>query len=129
MGTLLCNYLLNDLGPATIYGNAPGCNSVNEVEEACATVSIDEASFSGDITKSPNPLTTSTTLSYELKQPSTVQLSIFNQIGQVVYEYSEEQPQGKQQLVWNAEGVPDGIYYYRLQVGNAIVNGKMVKVR
>jgi len=77
----------------------------------------------------PNPFTTSTTLSYELQQPEKVSLSIYNHLGQMVYQIEENQLQGKQQLVWNAEGLPDGIYYYRLQAGDAVGNGKLVKVR
>ena len=125
----ICNYLLNDLGPATIYGNALGCNSVSEVEEACATVSIDEASFSGDITTSPNPFTTSTTLSYELKYPEKVMLMIYDYLGKQVYQTEENQQQGKQKLKWNADRYADGIYYYRLQVGKQTANGKMMKVK
>ena len=77
----------------------------------------------------PNPFTSSTTIEYELKQPEKVSLSIYNHLGQLVYQTQELQPQGKQQLIWNAERFPDGIYYYRLQVGEQTANGKMVKVR
>ena len=31
----------------------------------------------------PNPFTNSATIEYELKQPSTVQLSVYNQLGQL----------------------------------------------
>jgi len=50
-------------------------------------------------------------------------------MGQIVYQLQENQPQGKQQLIWNAEGYAEGVYYYRLQAGNAVASGKMVKVR
>lgn len=77
----------------------------------------------------PNPFTTSTTLSYELKQPVKVSLIIYNHLGKIVYQITENQPQGNQQLIWNAESYPKGVYYYRLQVGNAVANGKLVKVK
>ena len=38
-----------------------------------------------------------------------------------VYQTEENQPRGKQQLIWNAEGYAYGIYYYRLQVGEGEV--------
>ena len=60
---------------------------------------------------SPNPLTASTTFKYELKQSEMVYLGIYNHIGQLVDQTSEIQPQGKQQLQWNAEDYADGIYY------------------
>jgi len=77
----------------------------------------------------PNPFNTSTTLSYDLKAPSTVQLSVYNQLGQLVYLHSEDQSQGSQQLNWKAQDMPEGLYYYRLQAGEQTANGKMVKVR
>jgi hypothetical protein len=77
----------------------------------------------------PNPFTTSATLSYELQEPENVQLSIYNHLGQIVYQTQENQLKGNQQLIWNAEGYADGVYYYRLQVGEASTNGKLVKVR
>ena len=77
----------------------------------------------------PNPFTTSTHIEYELKKPSKVQLSVFNQIGQLVYQLSEEQNQGIQKLTWQAENLPKGIYFYSMQVGDQAANGKIVKVR
>lgn len=77
----------------------------------------------------PCPFTTTTTISYELQQSDKVILKIYNHLGQLIYRAEENQPQGKQQLIWNAENYADGIFYYRLQVGAAVANGKMVKVR
>ncbi len=77
----------------------------------------------------PNPFNTSTSIEYELTQPEKVILTIYNQMGKQVYQQQESQSQGKQQIIWNAEGFADGIYYYRLQVGDEVANGKMVKVR
>lgn len=77
----------------------------------------------------PNPFTNSTTIEYVLKQSEKVTLRIYDYLGKQVYHTQENQPQGKQQLLWNAERYADGIYYYRLLVGDAVANGKMVKVK
>jgi len=95
---------------------------------------IDGVGIKEDIRESilciiPNPFTASTTLSYELKQPEMVFLNIYNHLGQLVYQTQENQPQGQQQLKWNAESYPDGIYYYRLHVSDQVTSGKLVKVR
>ena len=82
-----------------------------------------------DIKVFPNPITTSTTIEYELKQLQEVTLAIYNYLGEQVEVVQENQPQGKQQLIWNAEGLSDGIYYYSLQAGEQVSNGKIVKVR
>jgi hypothetical protein len=78
---------------------------------------------------SPNPFTTSTTLSYELQQPERVSLMIYNHLGQLVYQTKVNQLLGQQELIWKAENYAEGVYYYRLQVGDAVANGKMVKVK
>ena len=67
-------------------------------------------SFEGNMITNPNPFTTSTTLLYELKEPSTVKLSIYKQLGQLVYQRYESQKQGPQQLQWDAMGQSEGIY-------------------
>ncbi len=77
----------------------------------------------------PNPFTTTTTFSYTLQQPSTVQITIFNHLGEQVEVIRQQQPSGKQQVTWNAEGQPSGVYYYRMQAGNQIASGKMILVR
>ncbi len=76
----------------------------------------------------PNPFTTSTTIEYELKQPEKVSLNIYDCLGKQVYQIQKNQPHGNQQLMWNAERYSDGVYYYRLQVGEEVANGKIVKI-
>jgi len=90
---------------------------------------VDEVSISNKVAITPNPFTTSTTLSYELKQPEKVILTIYEYMGKQVYNTEENQPQGKQQFMWNAEGYANGVYYYRLQAGEQVANGKLVKVK
>jgi hypothetical protein len=124
----ICDYLASPAGNIWIDDNAPGCNSQQEVEDACASF-MHEIGVVSNFEISPNPFTASTTLSYELNQPEKVWLSIYNHLGQLVYQTQENQPQGSQQLIWSAEGYAEGVYYYRLQVGDAVANGKMVKVK
>ena len=77
----------------------------------------------------PNPFSKIITLEYELKQTKKVSLTIYDQIGRQVYQSQENQLQGKQQIIWNSEGFPDGIYYYRIQVGEQTSNGNIAKLR
>ncbi|MEE4258259.1 MAG: T9SS type A sorting domain-containing protein [Bacteroidales bacterium] len=85
--------------------------------------------FATDIIISPNPFKTSSAIKYELKQNKKVILTIYNQTGKQVYQTEENQSQGNQQLIWNADDFVDGIYYFRLQIADEIAIGKMVKVR
>jgi endonuclease/exonuclease/phosphatase family metal-dependent hydrolase len=77
----------------------------------------------------PNPFITSTTIEYELQQPEKVTLTIYDHLGKQVHQVQVNQAQGSRQIKWNAEGYADGIYYYRLQAGEQVANGKMLKVR
>ena len=42
---------------------------------------------------------------------------------------NNHQQQGKHQVTWNTEGLPTGIYFYRLQAGEQQATGKMVVLR
>jgi len=90
---------------------------------------ISGISDTNKITIRPNPFTSLATIQYELKKPEKVIITIYNQLSKQVYHTEVNQLQGNQQLIWKTEELPDGIYYYRLQVGNQVSNGKMVKVR
>ena len=114
------------------YGWAVGDGGTILHADYSQTVGLDESevqSATFGIRCFPNPFTTSTTIEYELKQPEKVSLTIYNHLGQLVCKVEENQRQGKQQLIWNVEGFADGVYYYRLQVGDAVANGKVLKVR
>jgi hypothetical protein len=111
-----------------IANNKQGCNNIEQIQDSCWMSVGGEFSLS-EQTALPTPFITTTTLSYELMQPEKVSLSIYNHLGQQVYQTQENQPQGKQQLIWNAEGFAEGIYYYRLQAGDQVATGKLVKAK
>jgi len=101
---------------------------VDEFQSTCYEVSIQEINIIKDIRSSPNPFTTSTTIEYELKQPETVSLSIYNHLGQLIYQNEENQPQGTQQLKWNAEGLPAGVYFCVIKSNMSTQTMKIVKL-
>ena len=87
----------------------------------------------------PNPFSSATTLEYTLEKASTVTIQIFNNQGQLVEKIIRQpQPKGQHQIQWNAEGLPAGIYYFRIQAGEQVSlpghsngwtgSGKMVKM-
>ena len=64
----------------------------------------------------PNPFNPKTIISYQLVVNSSVELSIFNLIGQKVATLvSEKQKAGAHELVWNASNFSSGVYFYHLQ--------------
>lgn len=77
----------------------------------------------------PNPFSNLITISYELHQPSTVQLTIFNHFGQQVDFIQQNQFHGKQQVTWDASDQPAGMYYFRLEAGEQVSTGKLLLLR
>jgi len=77
----------------------------------------------------PNPFSSQITIQYELVQAESVSLSVFNHLGQIVYRFNQNQPKGRQQILFNAAELSDGIYYYQLQAGMQVSNGKLLKVK
>jgi len=78
----------------------------------------------------PNPFTASTTIEYELQQPSTVQITIYNHLGERVAVVAEQrQPKGKYQITRNFENLPSGVYYYVLRTDKETKTTKMIKLK
>ncbi len=67
----------------------------------------------------PNPFNPATTIQFALPRSSRVSLKIFDLLGrEIVSLISEEMAPGYFRVRWQAD-VPSGIYFYRLQAGDA----------
>jgi hypothetical protein len=116
-------------GNPRVYG---GRIEMGALENQIIYVGIDEPevqSVKSEVWNYPNPFTTSTTIEYELQQPSTVQITIYNHLGKQIDVIKNYQPQGLQKVIWSPGNLPDGIYYILLRAGNQTASGKMVVVR
>jgi len=123
----ICDYLISPNGTVVIHDNNLGCNNQAQVEEAC-TVGIPDQRSDHQLSAYPNPFTTSTTIEYELTEPSNIQLTIYNAIGKEVYRAEDRMmPQGKHSFIWCPEGLPEGMYYAVLRSEEGVNVMKMVK--
>jgi hypothetical protein len=78
----------------------------------------------------PNPFGYQTTIEYELERDAAVNLHVYNSVGDEVAEIMNgRQGKGKQQVKWDAAGLPDGIYFVRLTAGNIVSTARLVKIR
>jgi len=78
----------------------------------------------------PNPFQLSTVFSYSLEESGLVKLDIIDSFGRFVAELVNcYQHTGDHYISWNAEAVPAGIYYARLQADEKTRSGKLVKTR
>jgi hypothetical protein len=78
----------------------------------------------------PNPFRESTTISYQLETGGRVQLSIYDGNGKVVTTLVEaNQPNGRHSAVWNANGMPAGVYHYALYVDGELLVKRAIKLQ
>jgi len=61
----------------------------------------------------PNPFNPTTKIAYALPKDGNVEIEVFNAIGQRVTRIVDQvQKAGYQEALWNAAGVPSGVYFY-----------------
>ena len=64
----------------------------------------------------PNPFNSSTVFQFFVAENSFISLKIYNLLGEEVRTLiSETYPAGYHQKIWNAVGLPNGIYYYLIE--------------
>ena len=78
----------------------------------------------------PNPFNPSTTIPYTLAASARVVLSIFNTLGQQIVELQNgEQGAGHHEVRFDAQGLPSGMYFYRLRAGTYVETRKLMLTR
>ncbi len=78
----------------------------------------------------PNPFNPTTTILYQLKTGSRVELAVFNPEGQLVKILVKGfQKPGKYQVTFTAPDLPSGMYFYRLVAGNFQQTRKMILLK
>ena len=78
----------------------------------------------------PNPFNPSTTIRYGLSSPEYVSLTVFNTLGQQVSVLQDgEQDAGYHEVKFDAQNLPSGMYFYRMQAGTFTEVKKLLLVR
>gem|GEM_PF-6109768 len=78
----------------------------------------------------PNPFTNETTIRFDLPETETISLQIMDISGRVVFDLSKEFSIGQNQIVIEANDLPDsGIFYYRLSAGDFIETKKLIYIK
>jgi hypothetical protein len=73
----------------------------------------------------PNPFNPSTTISYSLLKSGFVTFKIYDVNGREVHTLVDEfQYQGNHSVIFDADGLSSGVYFYTIQVGNNFVQTK-----
>ena len=78
----------------------------------------------------PNPFNTSTTTRYIVQEAGPVRLTVFDALGREVETLVDSVvATGSHEVVFGAEGLPPGVYTYRLQAGGEVRTGRVVLTR
>lgn len=78
----------------------------------------------------PNPFNPSTTIQFALPESSPVKIVVYNTLGQVVTTLLDEyRAAGEHTVVFSAEGVASGTYFYRLTTPRYVETRKMVVLK
>ncbi len=78
----------------------------------------------------PNPFREKTTIRYKLMEKGLVTMKVYTLTGsEVATLVNEMQEEGLHQVLFNANGLESGIYYYRLQTGDSYETRRLVLLK
>jgi immune inhibitor A len=78
----------------------------------------------------PNPFNVSTAINYTIKFPGLVRLDIYDVLGRLVATpVNAEQAAGHYQIIWNADKLGSGVYFYKLQAENKVESRRMLLLK
>ena len=78
----------------------------------------------------PNPFNPITTISYSLDRTARVKLTVWDLAGRLVATLrDEDEVAGNHYFAFDAAGIPNGVYIYRLEAGERVVARKMVLLK
>jgi len=116
---------------ASIFGNAPGCNSPEEVQDVCDSIFTFVSELPKEVTFTiiPNPLESNAVITYTLNENSHATLKILDLSERLVVSLvNEVQQQGEQRIEVNTTGLPAGVYFCVLKTNKGIQTKKMIKL-
>ncbi|NUM31973.1 MAG: T9SS type A sorting domain-containing protein [Bacteroidetes bacterium] len=97
--------------------NNNGCTTVNMSADAKTIGNIN--ALATNVNASPNPAKEYVEISYELINPNTVSLSLYDLNGKVVISTeNDKQTAGSNSIKLNTSELQSGLYFYELKVGN-----------
>ncbi|GAB4378751.1 MAG: hypothetical protein Kow0042_27480 [Calditrichia bacterium] len=121
-------YQLDDaaLVPAIVQANAGRIGFITGIKNVGSTVADVYELYQNY----PNPFNSMTTIEYTLYKPGKVKLSVFNTLGQELFELvNGYQEPGHHRVAVETDRLGSGIYYYRLQAGDYSQVRKMILLK
>ena len=78
----------------------------------------------------PNPFNPTTKIEYSIPEMSKITLTVINPVGEKITTLVDEtKDAGNYEVIWSAKGIPNGVYFYRLQTGDFVKTKKMILLK
>jgi hypothetical protein len=75
----------------------------------------------------PNPFNPKTTIQFKIPFTTFVELKVHNLVGQEITTLvNQEKNKGEHRIVWDASGIPSGVYFCRLKAGSLVDTKKII---
>jgi hypothetical protein len=124
----VCNYLASPNGAIYIVNNAFGCNSQQEVEDACFSDIPEYISNSG-FSIAPNPLYSTLTIGLAIPGYRTVKCDLFEISGRKIKTLLNEiKSPGYYEITFDLSDLEPGIYLCTLNTSDGIQTRKIIKL-
>jgi len=109
-------------------GGAPPFKSDENEERSQEELVLNSEASSIDINVFPNPFTSNTIIAYELAIDQSVDIKIFNAIGNLVAQpvRQEQQEAGSYEYNFEANGLPTGVYFLVIRVDGQKLSKRLV---
>jgi len=125
----VCKFIANNYGWSSISDNASGCNSEEEVLDACNSVAIDEFGFDTKFKIYPNPCSGAVRLRYTNSELRTLNFELYSIDGVLLRTlFDNMQQPGEYELEFDVSDLPGGMYFVRMQSGESYAISKLVVI-
>jgi hypothetical protein len=118
----VCDYLANPNGTIEIHDNATGCNSQEEVEDACGVGFEEVGTLESLINIYPNPSSSQFTIEAKIPINQGI-IDIFSMNGHNLNPYQITEPK----MVIDISYLPSGVYFVRVAFDNEVKMFKVIK--
>jgi hypothetical protein len=83
-----------------------------------------------ELSSYPNPFNSSITIQYSLSESSPISIEIYDVLGRRIKRLSQGlQHPGVYQVIWDADLLSSGVYFYRIQGEDYSDTGKMLLLK
>ncbi|MBK5283932.1 MAG: T9SS type A sorting domain-containing protein [Bacteroidia bacterium] len=112
---------------AECYTRANGTQGCRHYGPRCYRLASEQSIETSTLFIYPNPVSTSTTVSFYIEQTENVCLKIFDVNGRLVTTLADASfEEGDYEIIWNAEEVNAGIYFLRMETASYSENQKLI---